>query len=292
MSHKIEFTNTNFLGQLQFSKNIQSNSKQEKIRILTVPKSGSHLLEKIFLQLGFIKNETFSWTHVPAHRNAYKTCPNKNIIQYKGLFNDKLLREKAVIVIRDPRDNLSSLANHFKSGKGYTYNLFPSEKAKSDYLGKLTSSELLTQIINLNPTDILFPRWYAQYHIYDNTIKSLLNKPKQYLVIRFEDLLPSNQGQGNQTNQVSTIKKILHFFKHHNISDQAIESALKDSWGGTFTFTQRTNKIGQWKATFTPEQIELFAKKWNPFLLALGYETDPNWHLEMQNGQNEASKAV
>ena len=180
------------------------------------------------------------------------------------------IKEKAVVAVRDPRDQVVSLRNFLNKlckeieatgvvhigmkgfdVKGY---MEPSEKEK------------LRQLIfsNFFPQDVGFERAAVS-----------MDKP-HILLVRFEDFIGS-QGGGDDVKQRETFMKIFSFF-NQNISQDLLEASLQKAWGNSWTFHK--GQIGKWKEQLDKEHIFLIKERWNKYIMKWGYETDEDWWID------------
>ncbi len=100
-------------------------------------------------------------------------------------------------------------------------------------------------------------------------------KAKNFMVIRFEDLI-GEKGGGSEAVQLKTIMKIGQHLKCPMTVNKAQE-IIKELFGGTWTF--REGQIGSWKKHFTPKIMQAFKSRKGlmELLVDLGYEQDFNW---------------
>lgn len=255
-----------------FSK--QKPKETQKIEIRTIPKSGTYLIREVLTNLG----ASFNFRHVSAKTEAFDHCIDSRVHHYKSDLYHTMSTGKNVIVLRDPRDNLISMASWFAKGSG-NYQRILSNKAFKNWQTSTSYGEKLTEIISLNTQSPLYPRWYLQFHLFEKTCSKFLLEPKRFLIVRFEDLLSEEAGGNGVSRATETIEKIYHFYNMNSPEKSLIKDALLKSWGAkTHTYNSKvTKKVGQWKGKFSKEQITLFKKIWNPFLIKLGYESNENW---------------
>jgi len=218
--------------------------------ILTLPKSGTYLLKKIFNDL--MKTEI--------HVSHVLKGPGMNTPQ-----------ERYVVSMRDPRDYFVSMKNFktfvsresLKKGVSWPGMVF-------DYKAYLNLSEdekLLELLLNSNyPLDAVSKLFQAVSQAQQDPLA---------LIIRFEDFVGKNGG-GNNKLQKDTILEVLEWLGVH-VHRNRVQYALSHAWGGSVTFHK--GLIGQWKQEFKPVHVKIFKEYWNQYLIDWGYETDWDWDI-------------
>lgn len=95
----------------------------------------------------------------------------------------------------------------------------------------------------------------------------------EVLVLRFEDLC-GERGGGSLDAQLECIRKVA---QHLDIALSEAQLALlpEEIWGNTVTF--RKGEIGSWKSCFNKANKRLFKTVLGEELIRLGYESDYNW---------------
>lgn len=242
----------------------------EKIFIVALPKSGTHLLSSCVelitnKRLEFLKESL----HSIKNKNLKELSPNNFLgthAVYTKAHKKRLEKNtfKGVFIIRDPRDTIVSRAHWFK-------------KRHPDNI--LSLDQLLMELI-IN---------YAHFDNYPEDVSHLNVKTladayqKLYLpwqqcpliyTTRFE-LLVGPRGGGNIQAQITEIKNIA---KH--LSIELSETQIKEVADNVFDSTSITFKAGQigsWKDHFKPNHKEAFKKVAAQLLITLGYEKNINW---------------
>ncbi len=261
-------------------KELQTAPPQRRpFRLLTVPKSGTHLIEKILKEFGYNKSG-------PPHHIFYKVR-----LAFRNL-NPKV---GYVAAIRDPRDVMISLV-HFVD-KIFQYNLRDNFKYGGwttrnkvlirKWLNDTSFDQKLMHVINTNPLVGADFKWVLTDQL--NEARRLLKikpLPNNIILVRYEDLV-GPKGGGSSKAQKEAIQKMANHLRV-KLTDQKMQSILDNVWGGTKTFRKGT--IGQWKEVFNAKHIQAFKNNWNACLLDLGYEYDPDWdvpYLEKLNADVE-----
>ena len=101
------------------------------------------------------------------------------------------------------------------------------------------------------------------------------------LLIRFENLV-GEKGGGSLNSQLEELKKIATFL-NIPLSQDALSLIADELYGiesiqnTALAATFREGKIGAWRNTFKKEHKEEFKKRFNEYLIALGYEENDQW---------------
>lgn len=248
------------MGFLTFVRDLLPNQPRPTAVVLTIPKSGTHLLKKILEEM----------VQGPLHPFGHTVNRAKTVKQVKkkigGIFLDMLLPDydflrecrakdyMKVVLIRDLRDVVVSFV-HFMEAKEMAW--MPIEQIRE--FNRLPFDERVSRLIEFPRTNC-GTRWIAE-----NFLKWQENET--VLICRYEDLV-GPRGGGNREKQEKAIKQIAN---HLNIplSEERLSTILETSFGDTFTF--RKGQIGDWKETFKPHHIELFKKTMGDTLSKMGY---------------------
>jgi hypothetical protein len=246
--------------------------KSERVRILSVPKAGSHLILKT--ARGLTSDPSLAFKHLD--RND-----GKRLHFHK--------RTPYLLNIRDPRDIFVSLIDwidhrmegygieppHIHEGKP-CFNHCNYIVIFSQWL-EMTFSEKLYAVIIQDPSICIFP---------GNTLAKNFEKASELmswprvLTIRFENLVGA-QGGGNQESQLKELQKICAFY-HIHLSQEELENIAFSLWGDAETVgeqnTFNVGRIGRWKECYQEHHIAAFKHYWNQYLIDWGYETTPFWH--------------
>lgn len=242
-----------------------AHSKQvgsKKIYVRSVRKSGTHLLMKIIELLGL--------QLINDHKLHFFRLGNSLSSRIKSLSTNK----KYCCIYRDPRDAMIALILR---------------KTKLQAAVNLSMSKIHNEIDlyleKIKKTSFTPPK--RQVLDYKSVLYLKKHPQKNCLLLRFEDLVPEFAGGPADEVRFKELKKICTFVKK-DVSDEKILEVMRSCWGGTGTFrVNQTKKVGQWVEYMSPTQIIKFRDYFNPFLIGLGYEADPNWHIKyLQAGQN------
>ena len=252
-----------FFTFLLFFSSLICQSKPRPYRIITLPKSGTHLLWQYFRLIKKHENKYL--------RNVIPIHP----LNDNGYFNSELQRmnnQNVVLMLRDPRDILLSAVfwrekDKIKKGNEKLYKMWC----------KLSFDEKLMQIIKptapFNNSTFLRVSNPKQMDI----MIDCLEFPNKY-VCRFENLI-GNHGGGSDQLQKNEILGLAKFVGI-DISQETTSIIAEELFGPPpkqYFNTFRKGQIGEWKNYFTQEHIDAFKKHWNKYLIAFGYETDDDW---------------
>lgn len=305
-------TINNLVGHYRYIPQVLNRKKSghDQVLLISVPKSGTHLFLKCITAL-HIKRLWYDYTlevkpskrfHDYIESMNQKPPPN----HYKGIFypetegpypkslvkrmnknhSSKLfwthwtftqefnnyLQKKTYanfLMIRDPRDMVVSFAHMIHKGPaGHVANV---EKIILDLI-TAKKEYFLRWAVEIHQTYPLL--WeIGLYKFY--TMYLPWGKAKNFMVVKFEDLIGKNGG-GSTKRQMQTIQKMgahLGFI----ITPTQAEQIIDNLFGGTWTF--REGKIGGWRQHFTPEIKAAFKADHNlmKLLIDLGYETGNEW---------------
>lgn len=252
----------------------------QNFRLLTVPKSGTHLLGKLLTSIGYPKK-----LMGPPHHVTYVDSKITSFAPTK----------KNILLVRDCRDTLVSLVFHvdrlcqgalIEPNNPDYRDRCPMAK---EWLSKSFDEKLMHAIRSDDSVGYTFV-WASldQWHAAKNLIPKLVSTPHEIILIKFEDLIGS-KGGGSDLKQEQTIKKIVDFVGK-NVTAKEIHALQEELFGGTLTF--RKGQIGDWKNHFKAEHVEAFLPVFQTFLECFGYENNSNWadeYLEVDKLQTSAA---
>lgn len=237
----------------------------------SLPKNGTHLLLKC---LGEIPGYRFSGHEIDwsdpdfALRTLASTRPGEFTKGHIPCFDqarDFVRRQDLLVfnMIRDPRDNVISLANYLMKHKNHPlhpyYARLPSNEAR--ILATITGFEDEAGEPVIRSIGWRLNNWVG----WDDEDK-VTN-------LRFESLV-GPKGGGDRDAQLGEIGKILHVLGITD--DQLLETIAKKAFDtGVHSFRQ--GRIHAWKSVFTDEQRSAFKSVANWVLVHYGYETDDQW---------------
>lgn len=244
---------------------------RDTIFITSIPKCGTHLLEKC---IELLTKRTNPFKHRSAAKKCFevvtkKTTEQIDFFQWHTPYSrwmSRIFKEhnvKVFFIYRDPRDKAVSRVYYIYDGQW--------EKRDMDNpLRQLPFDKLLRRVIS----DLKSP--VTQLPLLDEygAFLSWIDDPS-CCAVRFEDLV-GPQGGGTRKAQVRAIKKIAsHIDPALALDDLLINECVKNLFGGTPTF--REGKIGAWKTSFKKRHKKLFKCKLGELLIKLKYEKNYNW---------------
>jgi len=227
----------------------------EEVAVVTVPKSGTHLIKKL---LELVDEE--------------RTYP---IYHTDEFYESEALRKqypKRILLVRDPRDVCLSWVRSLVSGQadGVDDNIRDLPPEVKEHWRELGLNRQLEYVIRgqseqskmagVHPTLICFP--LSPYEVAERFVKE-----PGTLLCKFENLI-GPAGGGDAKLQREEVKKILAFLEIQ-LSDEKLEKVLGELFGGTRTFNK--GQIGRWKKAFTRKNKKLFIKRRSHLLDTFGY---------------------
>lgn len=257
----------------------------EPFVLITVPKSGSHLIIKA---LHFLTGAPPVWhTHFPSF---WCIPPDQGFLYTHFCIPPELERNyqslsrlKQIVMIRDLRDVAISMVGHI------TKSPWPGLSGKErEHFLSLSFDEQLLFVINYD---------YDIYEIAEKcphanqvSLRKIALQAAEYaqdpnrLTIRYEDLV-GPQGGGSLAAQLDALAQMAAFIDADPSSLCEIAEQLygneHDPFGKgelqNYQSTFASGSIGRWKTLFKPEHIRAFKEKIGSYLIALGYEHDDNW---------------
>lgn len=246
-----------------------------KILANSIPKSGTHLLERLLYLLPGLSRQ-FERT-LAAQDNTQlleRQCARlrKNQFLVCHLWYNKefprILDEfgiKQILLIRDPRDVVISNANYVTKINGhhrlhdYVNNHLMSDKERLHFFMRGCNEPEEYSI------SLILEKFYPWLQC------------ENVLTIRFKDLIGKNGG-GSDEMQMKTIDRILDFV---GVSlDEAKKQELMEKifYTQSKTFNKASKaRINQWKSVFDDEDKKLFKELAGDWLIKYGFERDFDW---------------
>ena len=249
----------------------------EKVLVSSVPKSGSHLIRKLLVEFG-IRNVSgklhrggfyrmYGGVSLGRVKRELLLLPRGSFLS-SHLFYDHEIKEyirksgiKVILMIRDPRDLVLSLASFIRE----------EEHPYSPFFAKLTEDEVVKACITgySKHAEGIDENHNVQGGVAETFIRILRWETHGIgKILRFEDLVGS-MGGGSDDKQLEIIKDLAEYVGVDPGKGE-LERIAKNLFGGTATF--RGGQIGKWKHKFTDEQKELFDLYAGDLLVRLGYE--------------------
>ncbi|MBS0648446.1 MAG: sulfotransferase domain-containing protein [Verrucomicrobia bacterium] len=259
--------------------------------LITIPKSGTHMLMNIFYQMGNAvphwqpglkenfddyylslwkdKNHyTYLCTHFCVSPTFEKLCSNVNL--------------KKIVCIRDLRDVCVSMVHHAKKHGWPGLNTYYQQAWNA--FKQLSFDEQLLFVINYeyNPPDIK-EEWQFSLPLVAEQAIRYCNQPN--VLVCFYENLVGKEGGGTKEAQLATLASINQFLNFSLSEDRLLEISsqiygiqqVSSGKQAAFSKTFRKAKIGSWKEVFKEEHKEAFKKKLGWALIYFGYEKNNNW---------------
>lgn len=252
------FLNIAFIEWSSFAKDLNSyiDKKERLIFAVSIPKCGTHLLDKCLMLLTKKKSfysgvcNSITQEKIAIDPNKFFLKSHHSICTEKELAFITLHNMLGVFIYRDPRDQIISLIWYVKKT--------PSHPNYRYFIDK-TFDELIYVCIDALPetyNDRL--RWIDSQSVYTTTFEKLIG----------------SKGGGSDNLQYRELINIASHLKI-KLADDEIRAIMKKLFGGTWSF--REGKIGAWKQHFTEDHKKYFKAHVNQLLIDLGYEQDADW---------------
>lgn len=279
----------------------QLNSKAFEFINITIPKSGTHLLNKCIklLQDKNVRNGHYKHKSEDGKKKCVKITKEFFIESQESRFLDRVVEKSrtsknssgkpplsfhlaynsqreqfvtrytnsAFFMIRDPRDQLISLMNWVcDRSKVGTVDF-------DDMLLDLIDGKQRKEVYSVRMNDVCNMMWtfglaeYYKFYLPWMTASSIYT-------VRFENLVGA-QGGGSDELQAQEIRNIARHLQMAPLSDAKIKKIANNLFGKTNTF--KSGQIGSWKRYFTQEHKAAFKQAAGQLLIDLGYEKDMNW---------------
>ena len=248
-------------------------SSQEFPKILanSIPKSGTHLMERLLYLLPGISRQlagTF-WIQqaAPFERRCTKLKKGQFLVShlyYQEAFMEILMKYdiKPILLVRDPRDVVLSNVNYVtRANKKHRLHDFVASHLKAD-------RDRLHFFIkgSRSPHEYSIAELLEKFHPWTQSGK--------VLTIRFEDLI-GEAGGGSAKKQRQSVELLLDFIGVQLNAEQKMAMIQKIFHTGSKTFNK--GRINQWKKRFNETDKQLFKEVAGDWLIKYGYEKDHSW---------------
>lgn len=257
----------------------------EPFALLTIPKSGSHLMIKA---LHYMTGMASHWhTHPPEVEQLFLSSyfPYTHF----GLLSPSLIRFytdhplKQLIGVRDLRDVCVSIVYQIRKGEWPDFSRKPHNR---EMFNRLSFDEQLLFVIQQGEwgkSSGLYPGFGIRRAV--NQAMALIGNPT-VLVCRYEDLVGSRGGGTDQAQRILLEKIAQHIGL--KLDDAQIDKLALHLYGNeinpfgqgdfiNYQSTFREGKIGTWKSAFKEKHKIAFKERLGEFIIALGYEKDDVW---------------
>ena len=245
------------------------SSKCPRILTVTMPKSGTNLLQRILLLHPYLSR---SLLNTLGNRNLKKWSDPESLLspikngkiisthfdydeELASLINDKL-QYKVLLMVRDPRDALISDMYYIRSWPGHPlknyFNALPNDETRLGHLitGGSNFNGIRKQVLR-------FSEWQ-----------------NCAFTIKFEDAVGASGG-GDDNKQSEMINDLYKYLDMPLKPSQLQKICERSRSSSTQTF--RTGKIGNWRSEYSDQLKEKFKSEAGDLLIALGYESDYSW---------------
>jgi Sulfotransferase domain len=248
------------------------NQAAPKILANSIPKSGTHLLERLLYLLPGITRQiahTFLTQERPQlFRRQCARLKRGQFLVCHLWYDDEYLKMvsefgiKPLLLIRDPRDIVISNANYitYVNKKHHLHDYFANH-LKND-------KERLHCCIKGNQQPTEYSISYVLEKFYPWT------QCQNVLTLRFRDLIGEHGGGSVQT-QKACVDRVLDFIGVP--LDEKKKRELMENVFYTRSKTFNKGRINQWETRFDEEDKRLFKEVAGDWLIKYGYERDFSW---------------
>ena len=239
-----------------------------RVCLNSIPKSGTHLIEKTVLQIPGLRNtgkRTIRGNRDRIHRGL-AGVPRGGIVTSHIPYNaefEALIAEHGLVffeMIRDPRDIVVSRAK-------YLGGIDTTHRHYSRFKGLADDESRLRLAIEGIPGEVLSIAEMLQGHA------PWLSSP-HVSVVRFESLI-GPAGGGNREEQIRAVQAITYHLGVELSRDEIEMIAARTFDESSLTF--RSPTIGGWKGSFSEQNRSLFKACVGELLLRYGYESSLDW---------------
>lgn len=246
----------------------------DKYVFLSLPKSGTHLLQKLLIKLtneapvylgdlseNFNKDAALFPPHQTMQDEAYDVLgPDFNAsifchFNFNDLINDFSSwhpEHRKIILVRDLRDVCVSTTYYIKEYLDVVLGPNVPFDERLMYVIECKCPLMQHSVYNIKKQAATALEW--------------INKPG-VVVCRFEDLCGPDGGgtSKKQLNQIRLVAKTLGI----QLTKSQTNEIVKDLWGNSLTFRQ--GKIGSWRTHFKKKHYRAFNENLRDLLVKLGY---------------------
>lgn len=230
-----------------------------RITVISVPKSGTHLIERILCLHPYLYRRFLPTLH-PNNVNRFggvkyileTTKPGQILITHLHYSeeNNKTMdyfKVKKIFVIRDPRDIVVSEAFYMKKNKKHPYHLFAKKLSLEECLYRAIVGDSNQGYPSINETLNWFSGWFHSGSF----------------IVRFEDVI----------NEEKRVDILLELFEYLGIELQAtLLKEICEQAVSPVSPTFRKGKSGIWQEYLNDKMYELFLKQAGQWMDVYGYD--------------------
>lgn len=247
----------------------ESSATQKRTFVLTLPKSGTHLLKKILPMIMDREPSVQYFTNIDQDPFNPPYIPDDQYFIFNHIYPGFDYHQRRndtnyikVLLIRDPRDAIISFAHWLPRNADW---------------GPWTPKEMIRKFKQLSLEErisqsILFPDAYLGLHLFCKKAVEWMEDPSVF-VCRFEELV-GPQGGGDRKVQEEAIRTLAEHLGYP-LTQNRIAYIADNLFGNTFTFHE--GKIGSWHYHFKEHHKKLFKDVMGQELIKMGYAQDNNW---------------
>lgn len=272
--------------------NKQLKNPGNPILIISIPKSGTHLVKSLILSLPGtrLRNHFPSGIETSASREDLDLVYKKRLLKgrpgdvfsWHACYDPALAtwldqnNIKRIFIYRDPRDYTVSL-HHFISDNPFQ---LPRTKLDEIFSNLENDRERLMKCItgigqNGHRQIMSSSHLGNVHHVYQASM-NWLNDPNTFC-LRYEDLI------NNDPDQVkSTLLSILNYLEiaAGRVSESAVDELVSTGLDNKKSPTFRLGKKGSWRHEYNREHVETFKQVAGDLLIKLGYEKNNDWSAQ------------
>lgn len=265
------------------------------ILIISIPKSGTHLLKSILLTLPGTRLRTYLESGIEgvSSRKALFDLGREKLVQLRAghiaswhvPFDPKLAAWldqcgiKRLFLYRDPRDVMVSLCNFIMNKPPH-----PPPNPYFNWLRNLKNDdERLENCIrgftigSEGDPMVLSPACLPNVNLLYRGFLGWLNDPNTFS-IRFEDLIQSSPNGSNELSRKTVSRMLVDLgMLKDELSNSALSELLTTGMDSKKSPTFRLGRKGSWKTTYKREHVQTFKEVAGDLLIELGYEKDFDW---------------
>ncbi len=271
-AHSLDASSPSFalLASRHEGKKSDKKKKYEPFFLVTLAKSGSHLILKVLTEMtGRPRVWVSSGNPLSGKLYSQKEYPWTHFC-LSPLLERLIADRKVIVMVRDLRD-LSISATHALHADIAQWGKSP-KICRKDFTQLSFPDQLMSVIKEESQMEAEDKALIWNFsHSFPQAV-ALAQDPR-VLVCRYEHLVGPHGG-GSLQAQKEEIRKIAAYLEV-SLSEQEVERISSTIYGDSKTY--RKGQIEEWKRTFEPNHKELFKTKFGQYLISLGYEENDEW---------------